>query len=916
MAAEAPQGTQSAGVEGPGAHEGRLARWRHRAEALKDRSQRQLGAARDRHSSVDFVLATGERDRILGGSLVAGAIAFRMFLLVVPMMVVVVAIASLVTNVSSLSSQQLVAKLGMVGYIADSVADATKMSSGSAWTVLIVALWILLLTARSFARALRTAHALAWGQPIRRWPHGLKAGFAVIGLLTALLLLAGTMNSMRGESVISSIGVAIGTGIGVGALWMLASRFLPHAGDRWLDLLPGALLVGVGAQLVNVAVIYFTWRATRAEAFYGPLGLSIVLLVWLYIMGRLLITSAVLNAQRYARRTGITSVPTVLTATDDAVAGVDAGAELSGPGTTTMAAAFSGQAAVTLSAQPDSEEPAMNEEKAAEEKVEARTDEAKTDEAKTDEAKTDEAGAAEDKTAEDKSAEETPAGQTSVDAAVAAEIVDKGAAPPEPPKKKVKKPGRGRRITALTLVILAAIVSIIMMVSVWAHDFLLNTDTFVTTVAPVLKDPQVTQSMGELVAQRTIELTDAEQRLEDVLPERLKFVAAPIVGQVEQQLAKGTTKLLRSDKGYAAWEKILTFTHKSVVAVLQDESKYLNIHGDQIRLDLLPLVVAAVNRLNELLPDVIAQRAPLPEFTADQTPEEQRAALAEALGKPVSEDFAQVTVFEGEQVQTAQKALKLFNLLVYALIALTVILVIAAIIVSPRRLRTLIHLGIAAVIAVIITRIAVNQVQGAILDTASGTNAQPVIKASVTAVFGSLQSLIIWGLVAGAVVGVLAYLATKPRWLMRLGAHLVVWAKALGAWGKSAGGQAAEHRDPALDWTRAHKDGLLIGITVLAVVLLLFFTSSLGGAIAIIVVAALLGGGVYWVGRTPPGTGPTDGEEGPDGPAGDKSEDGGTPVDSPAGGTPTDPAGGKGTPTAKRTPAKRRSTAKEKGTTA
>lgn len=485
----------------------------------------------------------------------------------------------------------------------------------------------------------------------------------------------------------------------------------------------------------------------------------------------------------------------------------------------------------------------------------------------------------------EKAAEGTSAGQTPVDAATAEELAAKEAGPPPPPNgkpKKPRKPGRGRRITALLLVILAAIVSVIMMVSVWAHGFLLNTDTFVTVVAPVLKDPQVTANMGNVVAQRTIELTDAEERLKEALPPRLQFVAAPIVGQVEQQLANGITKLLRSEKGYAAWERILTFTHESVVAVLKDESTYINIHGDQIRLDLLPLVVAAVNRLDELLPDVIQKRAPLPEFTADQTPEEQRAALAQALGKPVSEDFAQVVLFEGEQVGSAQQALKLFELLVWVLVALTAILVIAAIIVSPRRLRTLIHLGIAAVIAVIITRVAVNQVQDAIIGAATGAGG-PVIRASVTAVFDSLQNLIIWGLVAGAIVGVLAYLASRPRWLTSLGARLVVWGRAAGTWGKAAGVQAAEHRDPVLEWIRTHRDGLLIGITVVAVVLLLFFTSSLGGAIAIIIVAALIAGGVYWIGRTPPAAAPPTGDEtGESVPPGDVAVPGDPPGEKPA----------------------------------
>jgi uncharacterized BrkB/YihY/UPF0761 family membrane protein len=836
---------------------GRLQRLRTRAAALKESSTAWVDRTRSQHDTVDFILTTGERDRILGGSLVAGAIAFRMFLLLVPMMVVVVAIVGLVTNVSTYSSSQLVRRLGMVGYVADSVADAAKLSTGTSWTVLVVALWILLLTARSFARALRTAHALAWSLPIRRWPNGTKAGLTVIGFLLLLMGAVVLLNSLRRETVLATIAVAFLTGVVMAGIWMGASRLLPHSGDRWLDLLPGGLLVGFGVQLINIGVIYFTWRASRAEAFYGPLGLSIVLLAWLYIMGRLLIASAVLNANRYMRRTGIQPVPTVLTAVDDAVAGVDAGARLSA---SSPSVAASGQAAATVTvAVTESEVRPMATEEPAGGAAPAEGAPEPSPAADTE-------GAAPSGPTAEESAPATAAQQGGGEPAAAegaegpSPAAGAGASPPEKTgkRRRTRKPHRGRRIAAMVLVILAAIVSVIMMVSLWAHDFLLNTDTFVATVTPVLEDPQVTQRMGQIVAEKTIELTDAEARLEEVLPPRLTFIAAPIVGQVEQQLAKTTTRLLRSERGQAAWENILRFTHKSVIALLTDQSKFLKIYDDEIRLDLLPLVVAAINRLEDILPDVIASRAPLPDFSPEQSPEEQRAELAQALGKPVSDDFAQITLFKGEQVETAQRTLRLFELLVWAVVALTAVLVIAAIAVSPRRLHTLIHLGVAAVLAVVLTRVAINQAEQAIIDTAAQTQALPVVRAGVDSVFSSLQNLIIWGLVAGAVVGVGAYIATKPRWLWRLGGRLKEWTKAAGAWGKTAGAQAAEHRDPALEWIRAHRDGLLIGIAVVAVVLLLFFTGSLAGALVIIVIGALLAAAVYWIGRTPPEPGPPD----------------------------------------------------------
>ena len=78
---------------------------------------------------------------------------------------------------------------------------------------------------------------------------------------------------------------------------------LPHRAERWPDLLPGALLLAVGFQLVQVAVVfYFAPKLERSSELYGVLGVAAVLLVWLYIIARLATAAAFLNATLFERR--------------------------------------------------------------------------------------------------------------------------------------------------------------------------------------------------------------------------------------------------------------------------------------------------------------------------------------------------------------------------------------------------------------------------------------------------------------------------------------------------------------------------------------------------------------------------------------------------------------------------------------
>ena len=80
---------------------------------------------------------------------------------------------------------------------------------------------------------------------------------------------------------------------------------LPHRDTPWTALLPGAVLVGVGAlglQLVHGPLP--RPRIGRSSELYGALGAATVILLWLYIIARLITLSAFLNATLWERRQG------------------------------------------------------------------------------------------------------------------------------------------------------------------------------------------------------------------------------------------------------------------------------------------------------------------------------------------------------------------------------------------------------------------------------------------------------------------------------------------------------------------------------------------------------------------------------------------------------------------------------------
>ena len=66
---------------------------------------------------------------------------------------------------------------------------------------------------------------------------------------------------------------------------------------RWRALLPGALLVAVGFQVLHALVVNFLVpKLEKSTSLYGGLGAVTTLLLFMYFVGRLVVTAPVLNS--------------------------------------------------------------------------------------------------------------------------------------------------------------------------------------------------------------------------------------------------------------------------------------------------------------------------------------------------------------------------------------------------------------------------------------------------------------------------------------------------------------------------------------------------------------------------------------------------------------------------------------------
>jgi AbrB family looped-hinge helix DNA binding protein len=281
---------------------------RQRANDVVDVLTARADELRARSKLVDRAFGVLNRERLIATSVLSAFVAFRMFVFLIPFAYAVVAGLGLYGSSQPGGTSDFLSDVGLGGAVAANLARAVEASDRGRWVALIVGLGAALWASLGLTKSVDAVHVVAWRLPRHRMRTSVAA---VVGPVVIVLVSAagsGVAARLRSVSLNWAVAATVGIFLLNGALWLLASLGLPR--DRtapWTALLPGAVLMAVGLQAIHVAVIfYFAAKLSRASEAYGALGVALVVLAWLFLIGRLTVAAADLNAslweQREARR--------------------------------------------------------------------------------------------------------------------------------------------------------------------------------------------------------------------------------------------------------------------------------------------------------------------------------------------------------------------------------------------------------------------------------------------------------------------------------------------------------------------------------------------------------------------------------------------------------------------------------------
>ncbi len=293
------------------------------------------------------------------------------------------------------------------------------------------------------------------------------------------------------------------------------------------------------------------------------------------------------------------------------------------------------------------------------------------------------------------------------------------------------------------LLVLACILAVLSVFVVFARNQLLNTDTYVNTVAPLASDPAIQTQVAKQVSGSLITRVNVETRVKEALPPKAGFLATPITSSFETVTYQLTLKAVQSKQFYEIWVGANRASHKQLVALLTGSNEgSISSQNGKVTIDLSQVEVQVKKKLDDKGITVF-----------DKVP------AVKGLN---------FVLFQSKSLTKVQKAVKVLDDVAIVLPIVALLCFAGAVMLARNRRRGLVRAatGLALSMAVILVVLAVarNQYLSGLSPNQSVAANQAVIATVSAYLVDSIRTIMIVAVVAvGAVGAVGALLAGNAR---------------------------------------------------------------------------------------------------------------------------------------------------------
>jgi hypothetical protein len=232
-----------------------------------------------------------------------------------------------------------------------------------------------------------------------------------------------------------------------------------------------------------------------------------------------------------------------------------------------------------------------------------------------------------------------------------------------------------RRGGAWVLLIVGCLFAVLSIFVVWVRYEILDTDTYVATIAPLAVHPEIQQAVATKVSDAVTARTDISQTIHNALPPRAQFLAAPASEALKTLVHQTTLRVVESRAFQQTWTTVNRKAHEQVVILLTGRQGHAisSTANGQVVLDLAPVAKKVEQRLD-------AQGI---------------TVFDKALNKVHGPQFV---LFESKQLAQIQGLVDTLNHLAFGLPIVGFLLLGSSLLLAPGRRRGVLRLGLALAI--------------------------------------------------------------------------------------------------------------------------------------------------------------------------------------------------------------------------
>ena len=169
--------------------------------------------------------------------------------------------------------------------------------------------------------------------------------------------------------------------------------------------------------------------------------------------------------------------------------------------------------------------------------------------------------------------------------------------------KPEKQHHRVRSIFSAILIVLACILAPLTIAAVWISDVIGDTDTFVSTMAPLARDPAVQTGITNRVTNEVVSAVDINGIVDDLtaalqpvaadrprLAGALTSLGPPLENGFAGFVHSTVQKVVQSDQFAKVWDNVMRAAHSTMVQALTGNKGVVKATNDSVVVDLGPLV--------------------------------------------------------------------------------------------------------------------------------------------------------------------------------------------------------------------------------------------------------------------------------------------------------------------------------------